>query len=88
MRLGNFEVELNLPGRKNIWATILISLALGLFASGMRTTHWLASFRKGYAVLVPHENQLSRLGPIYMTKHRTVADTVAGDKIDRQKQRS
>ena len=69
MRLGNFEVRFNPPGRKNIWAKILGGSALAFFISGMTQTHWMASYRLDD--LVPQENQLVRYGPVYMSHHRT-----------------
>lgn len=69
MRFGDFEIKINLPGRKNLWAKILIGLTLGFLISGIKKTHWLVSYREGYSVMVPREKQLSRVGPVFMTVH-------------------
>jgi len=67
MRIGNFEVKINLPGVHNVWAQIMLFAFILFLAQGIATTHWMASWRRGDSI-IPRENELVWDGPYIMSK--------------------
>jgi hypothetical protein len=77
MNIRGVNISLNLPGRQNLWALFLLLFSILSLVQGVTTTHWMASLRKGDSI-IPHKNELTRIGPFSISEIRTRNSVLVG----------
>ncbi|SDR49456.1 hypothetical protein SAMN05443245_6416 [Paraburkholderia fungorum] len=75
MKFLKFEASFDPPGRDNIWASFLAIFAILSLISGVISTHWMLTYRKGDS-LIPKLEEIREIGPFVMSETRNRNDTL------------